>query len=238
MSQPTTTPEPSDLAGEFVDLNDYLRAGGEPQAALGRLVALAVQGLPGCAWAGITAWPVGKPPYSLANSDPIAATADQVQYELREGPCLTSAEDTAIFHIADLGADRRWPAFAAEVLTRTPIRSVLSLPLGKYPHQTALNLYAGQADVFDATGINIAALFAAHAQVFLLHAASAEQVDNLKRALSASRQIGAAIGILMAIHTITEQQAFDLLRISSQHLNRKLREIAAHVTETGTLPTS
>lgn len=236
MDQPTSAPEPNDLAEEFVELNDYLREGGDPHAAMGRLVELAVEALPGCDSAAITTWPSGKPPRSLASSDPVAAEADQLQYELGEGPCLTAASEDGIFHIPDVEADERWPRFAAKVHANTPIGAVLSFPLGDDPHRTALNLYAGQVGAFDDAAINVAALFAAHAQVLLLHAASAEEVVNLKEALSASRQIGAAVGILMAVHKVSEQQAFDLLRVSSQHLNRKLREIAAHVTRTGQLP--
>jgi ANTAR domain-containing protein len=58
---------------------------------------------------------------------------------------------------------------------------------------------------------------------------------NLEEALATNREIGQAIGILMAIHQITADQAFDKLRSTSQHLHRKLRSIAADVVETGTL---
>jgi len=43
-----------------------------------------------------------------------------------------------------------------------------------------------------------------------------------------------AIGILMA-HQSTPQDALALLRISSQHSNRKMAEIAANVVATGEL---
>jgi 2-keto-3-deoxy-L-rhamnonate aldolase RhmA len=42
--------------------------------------------------------------------------------------------------------------------------------------------------------------------------------------------------VLMAQQKITREQAFDLLRIASQHGHRKLAEIAAQVAETGALP--
>jgi hypothetical protein len=45
-----------------------------------------------------------------------------------------------------------------------------------------------------------------------------------------------AIGVLMAHHKITEDEAFTLLRLASQALHRKLRDIAAEVAETGILP--
>jgi AmiR/NasT family two-component response regulator len=44
-----------------------------------------------------------------------------------------------------------------------------------------------------------------------------------------------AMGILMARHQVTDDQAFDLLRIASQNSNRKLADIARDVCDTGAL---
>ncbi|MDQ1722379.1 MAG: hypothetical protein QOI26_2113, partial [Pseudonocardiales bacterium] len=50
----------------------------------------------------------------------------------------------------------------------------------------------------------------------------AAKVDNLHRALGSNREIGAAMGILMARHHLTIDQAFDLLRRTSQRAHRKI----------------
>lgn len=63
----------------------------------------------------------------------------------------------------------------------------------------------------------------------------AAKVENLYRALSSNREIGAAMGILMARHTLTSDQAFDLLRRTSQRAHRKIVAIAVEVIETGVL---
>ena len=59
-------------------------------------------------------------------------------------------------------------------------------------------------------------------------------------ALESNRDIGVAIGILMATKLVTklvtQQEAFDALRITSQHTHRKLHLVALKVTETGELP--
>jgi signal transduction histidine kinase/DNA-binding response OmpR family regulator len=60
---------------------------------------------------------------------------------------------------------------------------------------------------------------------------------NLEKALSSNRQIGTAIGILMALHKTTAEAAFTLLRTASQHTHRKLYDIAEEVNATGALPT-
>jgi len=59
---------------------------------------------------------------------------------------------------------------------------------------------------------------------------------HLELALDHSRNIGAAVGILMAQHGLQQADAFDLLRRTSQDLNRKLYELALAVVRTGELP--
>jgi hypothetical protein len=74
----------------------------------------------------------------------------------------------------------------------------------------------------------------------LAHAVRVQRIRaaNLELALATNREIGQAIGILMATEQVTADQAFDRLRSASQHLHRKLREIAADVVETGILANS
>ncbi|HEX8092435.1 ANTAR domain-containing protein [Jatrophihabitans sp.] len=61
------------------------------------------------------------------------------------------------------------------------------------------------------------------------------KANNLHRALESNREIGAAMGILMARHQLTSEQAFDLLRRTSQRAHRKIVAIAADVIQTGEL---
>jgi len=72
----------------------------------------------------------------------------------------------------------------------------------------------------------------------LAYQSARERTANLEIALASNRQIGVAIGILMHQHRITETAAFELLRVTSQDLNRKLRDVAEDVTLTGGLPES
>lgn len=67
-------------------------------------------------------------------------------------------------------------------------------------------------------------------------ASARAKAANLEVALHTARQIGIAIGILMARHGLTEDQAFDALRTASQRSQVKLRDIAARVVLTGMLP--
>jgi ANTAR domain len=63
-----------------------------------------------------------------------------------------------------------------------------------------------------------------------------DENEQLKDALQSNRQIGAATGVLMAQHRLTQQQAFELLKGASQNYHRKLRDVANEVLFTGTLP--
>jgi hypothetical protein len=78
----------------------------------------------------------------LGGSDPIADTAERLQFTVGEGPCLT-AHGTGQPVVADEDALReRWPAFHDALVARTPIRGIISLPLHGALHDIgALDLY-------------------------------------------------------------------------------------------------
>ena len=59
--------------------------------------------------------------------------------------------------------------------------------------------------------------------------------ENLQAALQSSREIGVALGIIMNRLRSTEAQALDLLRVSSQDSQRKIRDLAADIVYTGAL---
>jgi AmiR/NasT family two-component response regulator len=62
------------------------------------------------------------------------------------------------------------------------------------------------------------------------------QLAHLEVALESNRTIGIAIGILMARRALTADQAFDLLRDTSQHAHRRIRDLAEGIVYTGELP--
>jgi hypothetical protein len=78
--------------------------------------------------------------------------------------------------------------------------------------------------------------FAAWASLSISEVRPRTQVEHLRSALAHSRDIGAAIGVLMARYGLSEDDAFGRLRAASQQQQRKVREIAAEVTFTGSDP--
>jgi hypothetical protein len=72
----------------------------------------------------------------------------------------------------------------------------------------------------------------------LVVAALAERLraENLELALLSSRQIAAAVGIVMAQQRCPYDEAFGLLKAASQRGHRKMRELADDILFTGEVP--
>lgn len=222
------------LATEFADFAAEIRAHDDEDGRWSRIGAIAVAHVPGCTWSSITDLHARKG-RSLAASEPVAGLLDQLQFDLGEGPCLETAATGESVLCADLLTERRWPRFVALARERTPLRSLLAIRLpGR--DAAAMNFYADQPDAFDEAAVAAGSILAAHAAGLLVVGESAAKSRNLEMALSTSRQIGMAMGVLMAYHRVTDEEAFDLLRRTSQVLHRKLHDIAAEVVETGVLP--
>jgi hypothetical protein len=202
--------------------------------ALQRMVELAVKHVDGCSWASVTVITngIGR---SVASSDPVAAQADSLQYVLKEGPCLSAAENDADYLMFDVEAETRWPRYAEALMKQTPVRSVLSFQLAAQ-ESAALNLFAESPGAYDDEAMSTGAIFAAHATNLVALYEAQDEATNLESALNSNRRIGTAMGVLMAHHKVTEDVAFGMLRSASQRLHRKLRDIAVEVVETGTLP--
>jgi hypothetical protein len=208
-------------------------------AAVMRLTArAAVASLPGAIDAALTVR-AGDRFSTVAQTSDLPLVVDALQYQ-HGGPCvdaLLSAD--AVVHADDLRTDGRWPAFTAAAVAQTQVLGILSYRLFVGHQDEAiglLNLYASKPHAFDPDTVTAGERLAAYAAVVLAYAAEREKALKLERALHSSRDIGAAIGILMTRHlAATRDQAFDLLKTASQRTNRKLRELAEDVIHTGDL---
>jgi hypothetical protein len=189
----------------------------------------------GCRWVSVTDVISGGGGRSLLTSDPVASWVDALQYQVGEGPCLQSATEGASVLAGDLARETRWPSFSPRAAAESPVRSVLAIRLPAR-ESAAMNFYADTVDAFDDHAVAAASIVAAHAASLIMLGEVAERSQNLEDALGSNRQIGMAMGVLMAHHKITQDEAFTLLRVASQSLHRKLRDIAIEVTETGALP--
>ena len=87
----------------------------------------------------------------------------------------------------------------------------------------------------DGTERRVARLYAVEVSTAAHAAHTAVRATNLERALSTCRDIGVAMGIIMARRACTRDQALELLRRASRAMKRKVASVAADVAETGIL---
>ena len=73
------------------------------------------------------------------------------------------------------------------------------------------------------------AVLAAFTSVALAAAERQTSAENLRRGLESNREIGKAIGLLMAAHKINDEEAFHLLRSASSRTNTKLATLAGTI---------
>jgi transcriptional regulator with GAF, ATPase, and Fis domain len=226
----------SGLAGQFAAVARALESESSVAATLQRTVEIARLIVPGCHHAGITLLRRGKPETPAA-TDAVSAAVDAVQYEVGEGPCLSAILTDHVFRTGDLTRETRWPRFSGLAVQRTGVHSVLAYRLFTEDDTLgALNLYSRERNAFDDDSVGIGSILTAHAALAFARARERDQISGLEQAVASNRAIGMAMGILMAIHRIGQDEAFDLLRTVSQRTNRKLREIADDVVHTGQLP--
>jgi transcriptional regulator with GAF, ATPase, and Fis domain len=204
--------------------------------AFDSLTKTAVQMVDGAEHSGITRGRAGAFE-TVAPTDDLVLRVDSIQYELSSGPCVDAVKNNDVFRTADLRADARWPEFGWRAFERTGVLSMLSVAVFLEDEDVVvgLNMYSTMADAFDEHAETVGTLLATHGALAVASAAAHERAENLEKALQSSREIGMAMGVLMANHKFSREQAFDLLRIASQHSHRKLSEIATVVADTGTL---
>jgi GAF domain-containing protein len=172
---------------------------------------------------------------TLGDIGALAAAACEQQYGLGDGPTPAAlAADSVV--VPDLADEPRWPT-AAAALRELGVRSVLSLrlqtatdgPIGaltlvaRRPHALPLEIVPSLEGVRLTVSVALAAL------------RTREQVAQLEQAVRSNRDIGVAMGIVMAHRLVTRDEAFELLRRASQHQHRKLVEVADEVIRTGLL---
>jgi GAF domain-containing protein len=200
------------------------------------ITAIAAQGIPGAEASSITLLRADKA-YTAAHYGEMALAADELQYEHGYGPCMDAGRGGVLLRVDDMRTEKRWPDYVEHVVTATPVRSSLSVPL---PYQGAtigaLNNYSTVLAAFASpeslrAGTDVAEVIAvavanadAHAQLF-------DQARNMRVAMESRAVIEQAKGVLMAQRHVDAEQAFEILREASQRYNRKLRDIAAGIVE-------
>ncbi|MDQ4116112.1 MAG: ANTAR domain-containing protein [Actinomycetota bacterium] len=236
-TEPTEeTTDVSPLAREFAALTRSLLQATTVADVLRQVVVAACIVIPAAHLASITLRGQDHSYHTPAQTDPIAIELDQVQYRSGRGPCVEAArpDGPAMAVSEDLSGEQRWPEFAkasaragftAVLATTLPDNSPARLP-------GALNLWSRER--FVPADRDRALLLATHASLALattsaLDAAELER-SQLRAAIASRDVIGQAKGILMGRRGLTAEDAFDVLRRTSQDINVKLVDLATALT--------
>jgi transcriptional regulator with GAF, ATPase, and Fis domain len=225
------------LAAAYLEISRRLVSVEKVTDAFTALATLGAQ-VPGAQDSGVTQVRNGSFATPAATG-PLSTKTDAIQYEVGAGPCLDAVLSQRVFRTGDVRVDPRWPEFGRRAHEETGLLSMLSVRLfleDDDQHLVGLNMYSREPDAFDDDSETFGVLLATHGSLALSSARAREQAANLQTALENRTEIGIAMGILMVQHKVTREDAFNLLRVSSQLVGRKLRDVAADVADTGTLP--
>jgi GAF domain-containing protein len=197
------------------------------------IVTAAVRLVDGCDHASIMQRDKNGAFQTVASTDDVARTIDKLEQLHREGPCLDAIlEDLPQFENDLTDPQTQWPALAEQVVRQTPVRSVAGFRIVAGDQKIgALNLFSDRVNGIGQGSADQAIVLAAFASVAVSALHGRQEARTLAAGLESNREIGKAIGLLMAFHKISDAAAFDLLRKASQDMNIKLAEVAREVVE-------
>ena len=236
-----TWPEDSDDLRRIAEILGQLTLdtrGRNAGVSLDLLITPAVALVPTAHWASVTTLSNGRF-RTVACSDDTAAQIDLLQYEHGTGPCVDAVLGGGIFTGGDVAQETRWHPLGAQVREAFGVNSMLALRLHLLDESdtvAGLNFSSTTPHAFSQADMDRARILATHSALLVTATQAQNKAANLLKALESNREIGVAIGVLMARHGPTREQAFDVLRHASQNTNRRLAHVAAEVAETGAHP--
>jgi GAF domain-containing protein len=197
------------------------------EEALHTLVATAAKNIPGADFVSITTGTHDGPLSTVAATDPRAEMADELQYQLHEGPCYAAVTSQRFVLVNNLAGSPDFPRYAPRAV-ELGIGAQAAIQLLDGHQRAGINLYALAAGAFDRSTIELAELFATQAAALLGYAV---QVEQLSTALHTRTDIGMAMGILMERYQMDHSQSFAYLSRVSQARNIKVRLLAQSVID-------
>jgi GAF domain-containing protein len=215
-----------DLARAFAEIAREINSPTDLDDTLQTIVETAARSLPDIDHVGITIAHRDGRMETRAATDHLVWDLDELQYRLREGPCVHAIESGRVVKVEHAKNEERWPQFMPPAIERG-LLSQLGVQL--YVEEETLgglNMYSTSADTIEDETVLMAEVFAAHAALTL---GRAQREDQLHHAIVTRQLIGQATGIIMERHNLTEARAFDYLIRVSSHSNMKLREVAKEV---------
>ncbi|TQJ09257.1 GAF domain-containing protein [Lapillicoccus jejuensis] len=227
---PTTAP--SRLGVAFEQLAAVIYASADYDGINSALVSAAVELVDGCTHASLMLRGSRNDFRTVAATDDVARLVDELERRHHEGPCVDAIIEVAPQLVEDFRTDDQYPTLASAVVARTPVRSAAGFRIVVEDSKVgALNLFSDEPGGLDERSVDQAIVLASFASVALGAVNSRLQAATLAKGLDSNREIGKAVGLMMAFHKVGDDEAFALLRKASQDMNMKIAEVARQVVE-------
>jgi GAF domain-containing protein len=200
---------------------------------LRELAILSAQAVDNAMSCGMSLTQRGRSQPVTACSDPLAAAADDVQYQTGAGPSLHALRHARPVRIDDTLVSQLWPTFCRQA-EELGIRSCYALPLTVDGEPVgALTLYSGRPGAFGPEETRRADRFGKDASgalaLAIRMAACTDLNDQLRSSIGSRAIIDQALGVIMATEHVAQDRALALLRSVSQTSNVRLRDLAASI---------
>lgn len=227
------TPLPPELLTTFRTMAEVVYAAESLDSVYTAVCNSAVELVDGCDHASIMLRRNGRS-FNVASSDEVAKGIDELENEIGEGPCLDVLDDSEPDqHLcADLASGSPWPKLAERILASTDVVGMAGFRIRQDGQKVgALNIFSKTAGALNQDSLDQAILLTGFVSVAIAAVDRGEEAVTLRRGLESNREIGKAIGLMMALHGIGDEQAFQMLAKVSQEMNIKLAAVAARVID-------
>src|SRR3954452_24232854 len=229
---PQHMPLTDELSAVFARMSGLLLSEETVETALGLLSSLAQETVPGSSGAGVSIIDE-RDRRSSGATDQRVLNADDLQYELGEGPCLTAAAERRLIRIDDLADDSRWPRWSSAARS-LGLRAAMSAPLvAGNSTLGAIKVYADQPRVFGARSEELLGLFAAQAAILVAHVQPQDRgkrlSQDMRNAFRGRDVVNMAKGVLMGRNGVDEESALAHLLARSEQEGTTVAEAAEAV---------
>jgi GAF domain-containing protein len=229
----TELPLADELAQLAARMSPLLLSTDSVGAAVDVLTTLAQETIAAATGAGVSLIDEQGQRTSVGATSEVVLEADDLQYRLDQGPCLTAWAEQRTVRVDDVEDDPRWPQWS-ESVRPLQVLSTLSVPM-VLPNRTlgAVKVYSELRGAFDERAERLLEGFAGTAGLLLGSAASLENArqlsGNLRQALQARDAVQLAKGVIMHRDGLNEDEAFQVLVGEARVSNRGLREVADRI---------
>jgi GAF domain-containing protein len=221
------------IVNTLQELAEVLQSQRTLGAALAGIAEAATTSVPGCDAASIAISVAGRPA-TAAMTARVALELDLVQYDLDDGPCLTSFRTMRTLRLDLVDEDAQFPHFAVAARARG-MRAVLSVPANWGDEVVGtMNLYSRKRP-FDETAVSVATVLASQVAIAISRSpefvAARAVVEEAQRTADDNADINLATGLLMVNEACTVEQAEGLLRQAALQDERTIVQIAQRIIE-------